>query len=465
MVKKIFKILLAIILLIVITIVWSIKGLDTTPYFKTEYYASTKKRLDSLSDQLHITKGKVYVGFGKQNITPQLFVQPENWQEGKFNNVPLAGFGGRKGKPAQGVHDSLYVKAVALKAGDKTLVFIGSDLLIMPPEVSKQVVELLSKQTQLKRENIFFSASHTHSSVGSWSAGVVGELFGGTYNPDMSRWLASKISLAIQQAVNDLKPGRLGTGSFMAKDYVRNRLVGELGKVDADFMFLQAIQENGRKAVLGSFNAHATTMGDKNMEFSADYPGYWQRKLESEGFDMAAFFGGSVGSHTSNGKGEGFDRPKYIGEALADSLMNYLPKIAMKDSLEMSSISLQLDLPEFHIRVSDGLRLRPIVARKLFPDVGDVYVQAARINDLIWATAPSDFSGETAIVFKNAMYRKGLKTMVTSFNGGYTGYIIPCEYYHMDAYEPRLMNWFGPSYNPFVNHMLDVIIEKISETK
>ena len=37
--------------------------------------------------------------------------------EGIFKYVPLAGYGDRNGKPSTGVHDSIFVKAVALKTG------------------------------------------------------------------------------------------------------------------------------------------------------------------------------------------------------------------------------------------------------------------------------------------------------------------------------------------------------------
>jgi neutral ceramidase len=111
------------------------------------------------------------------------------------------------------------------------------------------------------------------------------------------------------------------------------------------------------------------------------------------------------------------------------------------------------------------LRLNPTLANKLFPEVGQVYLQTLRLDSLIWTTTPSDFSGETAIVYKNAMHKKGFRAMVTSFNGAYTGYIIPCKYYHLNAYESRMMNWFGPGYNPFINYMIGEMVETVSSAE
>jgi neutral ceramidase len=465
MLKKIMKVLAAIVLVIIIFLFWAIKTVDYTPYFKTEYYNSTKSRLDSLTNNLSVTHGQVQIGIGLRSVTPVLNGDADDPDLGKFVQIPLAGYGGRKGAPATGIHDSLFVKVIAVQVQNQTMVFVGSDLLIMPPDVSALADRLIGEKTGLTRANIFYSATHTHSGVGAWSAGTIGELFGGGYNPAVVLWLAQQVSSAVTDALNDLKPGSIGIGNFHARAFVKNRLVGDDGLVNDDFLIIKAEQTSGKKVVLGSFDAHATTLGDWNMETSADYPGYWQRKLETTGFDMAIFFAGSVGSHSYNSQGDRFEKSRYIGEALADSVLKYAPNIPLKDSIALGAITLKVDYPEFQFRITDGLRLHPIVANKLFPVVGDVYLQAVRLDSLIWATTPSDFSGETAIVYKNAMHKKGFRAMVTSFNGAYTGYIIPCKYYHLNAYESRMMNWFGPGYNPFINYMLGEMFETVSSAE
>lgn len=461
--RTFLKILLGLVVLIVAFLFWALETVDYTPYFHTDYYETTLSRFDSISSKLKVANGAVQVGFGKQSITPILNGTVDDPSTGKFIEMPLAGFGGREGAPATGIHDSLFVKTVAVKVGEEVIVFVGSDLLIMPPEVSQKAGEYLSGKLGLKRGNIFYSATHTHSSVGAFSAGTVGELFGGVYNPNVIDWLSSRVSSSIEDAMNDLKPGQVGVGNFYALDFVRNRLVGEDGNINSDFMILKASQKEGKNVILGSFDAHATTLGDWNMETSGDYPGYWQRKLELSGFDMAVFFAGSVGSHSyRNTIGDRFEKSQYLGEALADSVMKYAKAIPLKDSIDLLSMTLKVELPEFHIRVSDGIRLNPYISNKLFPDVGDVFLQTTRLDKLIWGTAPSDFSGETTLVYKNAMGKKGFKAMVSSFNGAYTGYIIPCKYYHLNEYESRLMNWFGPAYNPFINYMLGEMMDEVS---
>lgn len=444
-----------------VVILLALKRVDYSPYFNTDYYSNTRLVLDSISKQLSLAKGEVEVGYGRVSITPGLGAGEDDPAGGVFKAVPMAGFGSRKGTFAEGIHDSLFVKVVAIKVKEQLLVLIGSDMLIVPPNISESITRQVSENMGLKRNQLFFSATHTHSGVGAWSEGFVGKEFAGESNPNVEFWLVQQFSMAIKNAVEDLQPGSIGSGSFKAPGLISNRLVGEKGEKNSEFIFISANQKSGKKALLGSFDAHSTTLGGSNMQISADYPGYWQRKLEGEGINMAVFFAGSMGSHSPKSKGEEFEKSRYLGEALADSVLKYMDRLALNDSIELSCLTLGMELPEFHIRVSDGLRLNPAIGSKLFPPIGDVYLQAAKIGDLIWITTPSDFSGEMAIAYKSAMYEKGYRALVSSFNGAYAGYIIPGKYYHLDEYESRLMSWFGPNMGPYTDEMIRRMMQQL----
>ncbi|MEN8202428.1 MAG: neutral/alkaline non-lysosomal ceramidase N-terminal domain-containing protein [Bacteroidota bacterium] len=454
LIRIILKILGPLVALVVILLIWALQKVDNTPYFEAEYYSQTRSRLDSAANLLTLQRGAPEVGFGKVPIIPETGGETEDPRAGIFRVVPLAGYGDREGAPAQGVHDSLFVKAAAMRVKEHLLVLVAADILIVPPGVSAGVAEEVNRQLGIGRDQLFFSATHTHSGLGAWSEGFVGRQFAGDPNPGVVEWLTGRYVAAIVAAVEDLKPGSIGTGSFFAPQLVRNRLVGEKGQEESEFVFLVAEQDSGQRAILGSFSAHATTLGGDNMLLSGDYPGYWQRKMERGGFDLALFFAGSMGSHGPETEGEGFERARFLGETLADSSLDHAGQILAWDSIGFSYVSLELELPPMHIRVSDRLGLRPSLGRKLFPPMGDVYLQAVRIGDLVWASTPCDFSGELALVHKNAMHKEGYRAMVTSFNGAYTGYVIPGKYYHLDAYESRLMSWFGPHMGPYTNEMI-----------
>lgn len=450
MIRFLLKTLLFLAVVIVIALFIALDQVDYAPYFESDYYESTKVRLEKEADQLKRSTGQVYVGLSKVNITPVAAAT----QSFTASEVPMAGYGKREGKPAQSVHDSLYIKAVALKVQEQVLVFLGVDMLIVPPNIAEQVQEILVRSTDLKRSQIFYSATHTHSSLGGWSAKFVGKAFAGKPNPKLIQWLAEKFATAIKLAVEDLKPGQIGYGSFEAPDLVRNRLVGDLGQEHATCTFVLANQHQGKKGVLGIFDAHATTLSDDNWAYSADYPAYWYQKMEKAGVDLPVFCAGGVGSHGPEAKGKGYKKAQYLGEALADSMLKYMPLAALKDTINLASISLKIDLPTYQVRLSEGLRMAPFLVKKLFPPIGEVHLQSARIADFIWTTTPADFSGELALVHQNELYKQGFESTITSFNGAYVGYVLPAKYYHYNDYESRTMSWFGPGMSPYLNEMI-----------
>jgi hypothetical protein len=215
---------------------------------------------------------------------------------------------------------------------------------------------------------------------------------------------------------------------------------------------------------MGSFSAHSTTMGSGNMEVSADYPGYWERKMEQT-YDVAVFYAGSVGSQSPSGKGEGFDRPQNIGESLADSLNIYLPKTTLSDKPAFSAMTLKMQLPAYHFRLTTKLNLSSALSKKLMPFPENVYLQAVRIGNMVWISAPADFSGEYALQIKNALASKGFHANVTSFNGNYVGYIVPGRYYYMDEYESNLMGWFGPNMGEYTMDLIRQISKIVTNTE
>ncbi len=462
---KRFGIFLGILLLCIFLILdLSTSFVKRTSYFDEEYYKNTVVQIDSLRSATLIINDSVQAGFAKVSITPVLNNPEDNYLEGIFIQIPLAGFGDRKGKPATGVHDNIYAKAVALKINRQTLVFVSADLLIIPPNITDSVAILLSEKG-IRREQLVFSATHTHSSLGGWGPGYIGKQFAGKENKNLEKWLVLQISRVVASAISDLKPARIGSGCFNAESYTHNRVIGESGTKNNDFSFITLEQIGHKKAIIGSYSAHPTTLGSDNMEISTDYPGYWERKIEDTSADLALFFAGSMGSQSPVGKGDKFDKPKFIGEALADSVNVYLPQVVLNDKITFSFVSLKMQLPEYHIRLTTKINLSSFWSKKLMPPPENVYLQAMRIGNMVWITTPCDFSGEYALQIKNALAVKGFNSNVSSFNGSYVGYIVPGRYFYLDEYESKLMGWFGPNMGEYTMDLIRQISEIVTDSE
>jgi neutral ceramidase len=432
----------------------SLDAVDLRPYLRQPYYTETAGRLRASLATNRLEQGDMQAGFGRALLTPSVNAAEDDPVHGRFRSLPLAGYGARHGKPATGTHDDLYVKAVAIRVGARTGVLVSADALIIPNEVADAAMSRLGEEFHLAREQVYLSATHAHSSLGGWGEGFVAEEFAGEFQPGSRVWMADRIVTAASNALADLKPASFGHGSFMAPEFVRNRLVGQLGKVDPEFSFAVLKQKEGKLGVLGSYAAHATVLPSSMMEFSADYPGCWQRAVEAATGGTAVFLAGGVGSHSPVPGGKGFDGVDRMGQSLAKALLAQLPKTALTNRVTLGLQSLDLSLPPLNVRVTDGIRLRPWLAQRLLRAPTQCVIQVFRLNQSLWISTPCDFSGELALRIKEAMRVREFQATATSFNGGYVGYVIPARYYHLDGYEPRLMSFFGCNTADYFEEMI-----------
>lgn len=422
----------------------SLDRVDHRPYFREPWYAETTTRLRAHLATNAVTRGPLFAGFGRARLTPTIGADSDDPMLGRFRALPLAGYGDRQGRPATGVHDELYVKALALRVGERLGVLVAADALIIPREVVSAAAERLDAELKLSRAQLYLGATHTHCSLGAWGEGPVAETFAGPFHPGAREWFADRIVAAVRQALSNLQPAALGHGRFAAPVWVRNRLVGALGRVDPEFSFLVVQRPDGRPAVVGSFAAHATILGGEVMQFSGDYPGAWQRAVEEATGGPALFLAGGVGSHSPVPGEKGFAGVERMGRALAREVLEGLPRVPLTNVVTFGLVGVEVTLPPLNWRVSDGLRLRPWLARRLLRPPERSLLQALRVGDVVWLSTPCDFSGELALDLKDTLRARGGDAVVTSFNGDYVGYVIPTRYYHLGGYEPRIMSFFGP---------------------
>ena len=452
--KKWLKILLktlgGILILIIVVLFFSIGSIDTNPYFESDYYKNTIEKFDQQINLKKNSKGQLVAGFARVNITPHIITGNEDPKKGEFNKIKLAGFG--DGKIVTGVHDSLFAKAIALEVDKQMVVLVGADLLMMPETIVDKIIEKLkNNNANISREQLYFGATHTHSSMGNCLPGYIGKAFSGEFQPDLVEWLSEKFTKVILQAIADKKPAQMASGYKHVPNLVRNRIIGETGRLNDKLTIVSVKQENGRKAAIGVFAAHATCIGSWNDQFSGGYPGYFQRSLESKGIDMAMFFAGTVGSHTNKGEGSKFDKVAYIGNALADSAKVLIDSLKYSQVSSLSSVTTEIEIPELQIiYLASRFRLSPWLGGKLLPKKKSILLQGFQLNDLIWTAMPYELSGEYAIDLKNALETQGYNSIFTSFNGEYLGYIVPAKYYYYDTYEARLMGWYGPSMGDYL---------------
>ena len=180
--------------------------------------------------------GNVHLNHIKINITPTIHNDKQQSNDGEFNSIRLAGYG--NGQIAVGSHDSIYTKAISLKVNGELIVMVSADLLLMPPKVVRSVIDKLHKKSKIKREQIFFGATHTHASIGNSIPSFIGEKFEGEFQHEVVEWLSKKITNVIEESIADLKLSKIASDFVHFSDLVRNRIIGATGRLNDRFTII-----------------------------------------------------------------------------------------------------------------------------------------------------------------------------------------------------------------------------------
>ncbi|WMJ72302.1 neutral/alkaline non-lysosomal ceramidase N-terminal domain-containing protein [Cytophagaceae bacterium ABcell3] len=404
------------------------------------------ERIDSLPPIMDLPEGQLNAGWGKKNIVPD---EP----------MRMAGIGIRK--PYEQVHDSTFARALVINNGFEKVAIISLDLLIFPPIVADKVINEL-KQKGYSSQNLYFSATHTHNAAGGWIKGPAGRIIAGKYQEKYVYQLVNAVVEAVKEAEKAAEAAQVGYGRYAAPELVFNRLVGEKGKTDPWIRLLKIETNSGKQAAMVTFSAHAVCLDYEEHSLSGDYPGKLVKLLEEEGsMDFAVFCAGAVGSHGPKADGaENFDKM----DSLATGLFRHISKghqnIAMHDSADLHTFYMPVELREPHLKIGKNTRLRPWVFNWMFGDY-DPGFKVAKIGNTILVGTPCDFSGELALPIEAYYKEKGYDLIITSFNGGYIGYITPDEYYGLEKMETFEMNWFGPENGAYFSEILMRLADKL----
>lgn len=444
--RVLLRVLLGLLVAILLFLTASLSPNDHTPYQQTDFYAQTNARLLALPP-LPTPKTGLRAGWAKARLTPAF-------------TTPTGGYGVRKGKHWTTIADSVWVRAIVFDNGNGPVALVASDLLITPPTVSEQLRKRLP-EIGLTWESVYFGAIHSHNSLGGWAPGLVGNLFSGSYDQRVVDHITNTILAALQKAKADLQLTEVSYRQVNAPEFVYNRL-DNTKPVDPFFRLLRLKRTDGKTATLVTYPAHATLIDIFSYQYlSRDWPGRLVDGLERETGGFALYLAGAVGSMGPKGPPTGKDFP-LINQYAADILTRLKPELTQFQTRPDSTVgllTLPLTLRDPAPRVLGDWRIRPWLFHAVYGDYPSD-LKALRIGPVLLISTPCDFSGELLPPLTQAAKQQGLDLMVTSFSGGYVGYITPDAYYEKDAYETRVMNWFGPQNGAYFSEMMSGLVQK-----
>ena len=380
-------------------------------------------------------------GVARVNLTPPMEMK-----------VALGGYGARMSKPAVGVHDAVWVKALVLAKGDRKFALVTADVLAFPPEFKAAVTERLSTEGW-SGDQIMLLPSHTHTSF-DMMALHPGNKFGipqvGVFHKELFEHTAEHLAKAVREAGRKLIPVIAGSTTVSIPDRNRNRRRG-LTAHDTDLNVTRVDTSDGKPlAVLVNWTAHPTFMDEEDMLFSGDWPGHLQRTLEAligQGV-VAMFYNGAEGDQSPTPPAEAgsrWERAERYGRDMGIQAWRAWEKTEPRDVKEFAWHTETIALPkiawhaDFMKTGGAEYGLNETMIGGLLSALQPTQTRstAFRLGDLVILGVPGEMAAELGIELKkSARELIGAKDVtIGGLADEWVSYILPAEEYRKGGYE------------------------------
>lgn len=400
---------------------------DETFFVNTQIISKTKFNLLS-------TYSPIFIGWSRTNFTPNGSVlrTRELFQESY-----------------EYVLDSLFISCIYLKKDSVQFVILSYDILLVTPELAFSVKkELLSRGIS----NVYFSASHTHSSLGGYGKGLVSEIALGEFDQSIFDNIIDKTIVTIDKAI--LIQDTLRNISYTEKKI--NNAINRLIKKDHVEERLRQVcfSSTAHIAVMSSLNIHPTFVSSKRNVISKDYPKIFSKEKANE---FGIFVAGAMGSI----------KPMKIKKDTSQitqfkAIIDAKP-YAVDDSTVRTDLigftSIKMETPFLSPLLTQNICSSQLLSSVLIGKP-EISIEVLRIGEVLMIALPCELSSEFYPELQKIAEAKGLRLMITSFNGSYLGYATPSRNFHIDHMETRTMNWTGKYGGDYFNELVRLIIEK-----
>ena len=205
-------------------------------------------------------------------------------EDGDFQASWMAGF--HNGRPANGVHDDLWARAIIFEQGDTR---VGLVVLDVVGWFNQEVLttRALADEAGLDLDHLIVASTHNHESPDTMGLWGKTETRTG-YDPDYAAYIRRQTVEALQQASADLRPvGRFVIGNADITTYADNgaslllRDSRDPKVIDENFGAALIEDTDGNTiATLTHFGNHPEAMADENVLITSDFPGPLRDALE-----------------------------------------------------------------------------------------------------------------------------------------------------------------------------------------
>jgi hypothetical protein len=389
----------------------------------------------------------------------------------------LTGFAVRL-EPSIGIHDQLMAKVLLLDDWQTRLLWIACDLIAWSPEDDAALRRLAANSVGTHPDHVLVSCTHTHSGPSSMS-------FRGPLNEVDTHWRASVFDAIAREGgdlVPRLQPARVGHASETVTGIGYNRQ-DEVSPIDPRLLVMQLRGEDGQViATILNYATHPVVLGDRNLLFSADYPGYATRLIEATVGGAALFIQGAAGDvnpfiFRDHPREAGtFEVAEQMGHALASVATRALESSSWQSDVLLRIATQRVELPMTPAPSNAALsdlraellahrgppqripstaegrwamfelawveELQQAMANQAVPRTLSIQLTAARIGELVVAAFPLEVYSQIALDLRQ--YFDPSPMIIAGYTNGLYGYAPTDRAINQGGYGPGTSHRFFP---------------------
>lgn len=259
-------------------------------------------------------------------------------------------------------------EALAVSRGDGyTVVFLRSDTVGIFQQLRRAVVlEVEARTGQDLDDGLLIGATHTHSGPGRViDGGGVYDLITDRFFPEFYAGVIDAMADAVELALADLKPGRLGLGRADTNEGHDDRRCEDGLDHENGALPIVALEQEGRVVgVLLSYAVHGTVLGLEDLTLSEDVSGGIEQAV-ADRFDdpvvVAMFNAWGADMSPANPEVPASVLPSYesripaVGELVADAVEAELPSLTWDEAPEILSRTYRIPIDRQVLGYPDDL--------------------------------------------------------------------------------------------------------------
>jgi neutral ceramidase len=430
--------------------------------------------------------------------------------------TPAAGYhmgawGLRQGRSI-GVHDDLYAKALVLQDENVRIAIVAMDVAGITREILENIQQRVESLTGITPAHLLVNSTHNHTTP-DFINSIPEEL------ESYALYLADLVAGVVYQAVNRLKPARVGHGWGDLSGYTVNRQYPER-PVDTSIGVLRIDgHDDAPIARLINFACHNLCVGGQYLLWSADFTGVTCRRIELEDPGAVCMFisgaGGDVHpfdwwfGNTGSTHMETFEDASELGEALACESLKALSETLLESEVPLGVAASTAMLPRQRVNwtVEAARRQHAVLVEELGTYSGETWapgtntaiagmlnpsvygngrtqlllaqaqdgpairadLQAFKIGNLLISASPGELFNELGTQIKVAAGRE--RTWVASYSSDYIGYISTRQPHEETTVIPleeivdqsRYRRYYGTTTSPFAPEAGEQIVRESVE--